>query len=777
MTVWSKPRRTVRAVREESADHSDPRRLFLGLFLLSSLLLLGRFEGWFSKAVRVLEPPVDCVLASAEAWSVPLGWLADRGSFAEWPVWLFVISGGIVIAGVTTRLVRHWGCVASLGATVGWSLAFAPRDLVSGLLLLALIGITEWRTPGHWLSCVAFCVWLLVCEIVSLEFGGLWLSAALLFLPELLKSVPFDQRRKIAGAVAVVTMGLVGGSVCFSHGFLAALMRPVNWLWLNPVPELLPSLGFALTTPGCWFAHTVLLGVFVVCWSRMEVPPGSSRLPIVGVFILTCVGLGCGWFLWLASFALAAAMPRLAKARPAISIPRRDRMLVFCSLLLALARLISNPTNVIQEAFGLEKPPCAVNPAEWSLTGPVMLTNLDQSDDWQSSALRSRHRLLLNDRWDVFGKLYPHYATVCRDVAELQTDSYLRNDGQWGGSERWMRQWSPSLLVVESSALEDIRRLSLSPQWQALGLDGQRAIYGREADPQTQAARKRAAATLSRLEWPGLSGTPLDPNVIVVHTADEHRQAAAALVAMRLPSAALRVLRTGQTAADLELEALCYLELAHRTQRYAGTVSLLDQARTVNRVRALDRVTFVRPSTYLRLAFGLRELDLDGLSRVTAVEVLRHKSVWWTTHDQRQQAAALVDQAASPITEDALRSDQPAATEEERTLRRALGRGNVGECLLLLERIDPTTRPYYSVLISAAAAPAAQTLGALRTVLEGTDFPRRLQGEAWFYVGCLAIEIGDPPTASTAFTRSAEIAPASPFAPLRNLYLRLIVGS
>ena len=319
--------------------------------------------------------------------------------------------------------------------------------------------------------------------------------------------------------------------------------------------------------------------------------------------------------------------------------------------------------------------------------------------------------------------------------------------------------------------------MSLSPQWKVLGLDGQRVIYGREADPQTQAPRKRAAATLSRLEWPGLSGMPLDPNVIVVHTADEHRRTAAALVAMRLPSAALRVLRTGQTAADLELEALCYLELAHRTHRYAGTVSLLDQVRTVNRVRLLDLATFVRPSTYLRLAFGLRELGLDGLGRVTAVEVLRPKSAWWTTHDQRQQAAVFIDEAASPLMADALRSEQPDATEEERTLRLALGRGNVGECLLLLERIAPTTRSYYSALISAASAPTAQTLSALRAVLERSDFPIRLQGEAWFYVGCLAMEVGDPPTASTAFTRSAEIAPDSPLAPLRNLYLRMIVGS
>ena len=771
MTALSAARRTIRVPRDEIAPPPSGRRLFVGLFLLSLMLLLGRFEGWLTQTVRVVSPPVDGVLSPAGAWSVPLGRFVDRSAVAEWPVWLFAIAGGAAIAQVSLRMVGSSGIVVGLLAMAGWSVVLLPRDLLSGLLVLALIGIAEWRTPNHWWKCGAFAAWLLLCVLVSLEFGCLWLCAGLLVLPEMWNSAPLRQRQRIVGTVAILTGGIVGGGVLFSQGFLGALLRPMNWLWMNPVPELLPSLGFALTTPDGWPSHLLL---FVVCWGRLIAPSKSSFWTTMGVIALTCLGLGCGRFLWLTSLALVALLP--CPVMPVLA-KRRDQTLVVGCLLLALVRLLANPANAIQEVLGLDQPPRAVNPAEWSLTGPVMLTNLDQSDDWQSSALRSQHRLLLNDRWDVFGKLYPHYATVCRDVAELQTDSYLRTDGQWGGSERWMRQWSPSLLVVESSALEDIRRLSLSPQWKILGLDGQRAIYGREADPQTQAARKRAAATLSRLEWPGLSGTPLDPNVIVVHTADEHRRAAAALVAMRLPSAALRVLRTGQTAADLELEALCYLELAHRTHRYAGTVSLLDQVRTVNRVRALDRAPVVRPSTYLRLAFGLRELNLDGLSRVTAVEMLRSKSVLWTTPDQRQQAAVFIDQAASPITEDALRSDQPGATEAERTLRLALGRGNVGECLLLLERIDPTTRPYYSALISAAAAPAAQTLSALRAVLERPDFPVRLQGEAWFYVGCLAMEVGDPPTASTAFTRSAEIAPASPFAPLRNLYLRLIVGS
>ena len=67
MTALSVPRRTVRATRDEIASHPSGRRLFVCLFLLSSMLLLSRFEGWLTQTVRVVSPPVDCVLSPAGA--------------------------------------------------------------------------------------------------------------------------------------------------------------------------------------------------------------------------------------------------------------------------------------------------------------------------------------------------------------------------------------------------------------------------------------------------------------------------------------------------------------------------------------------------------------------------------------------------------------------------------------------------------------------------------------------------------------------------------------
>ncbi|MBC8115493.1 MAG: hypothetical protein H7062_14000 [Candidatus Saccharimonas sp.] len=758
-------------------EYSSGAGAFLSLWCLSAVMVLGRFDGRVAENVRVVSPPVDCVLAPDWAWSVPLGRIVDGTPISELPVWIFAPVCGAAIAWVAVRITTALGIAAGLIGLAGWSLAVDPHDLVPGIFVMAIASTFRWNPKENVRKLAASIACLAAAVLVTLEFGFLCLYAGSLFWPAVRKRLGSTTSLRTVGTVTVpVVGGLIAAALLHSTGFAAALLRPINWIWIRPSLELLPSMGFALTTPDGWPSHLLLCCSLIMCWRQWLVSRDDRCLSVATLLLFSCVGLGCGRLLWLATFALAATTHGMPNP---ILTARRDRLLFAACCAMALVNPLAHLPDISREVLGVGAPPRRVAPHEWSMSGPVMLMNLDQSSDWQSADIHSRHKLLLNDRWDVFGDFYPDYIAACRDVAEIRSDSYLRTDGRWGGYQRWLRRWEPVLLVTDSNAVEDIRRLSMSPHWKILGIDGRRTVFGRADDPQARPAMQRAGATLSRLEWPGLLGTALDANVIVVHEADEYRRAASVLEAIRLPCAALRVLRAGPQAVSLQQEAACYLELSHRAGRYSGTASLLDQVRAVSRARRISRSMRMDPGTRLRMAYGLSGLGLHELAGDIAASVHSGASSWWASSDQRRQASSLATgRSAVEPSDHAPSAPKPGGVSEtEVSIRRSLEQGDVAACRPLLDQLELPARPFYSMLVAAADASTAQSLTDLRSVLERPDFPVRLRGEAWFYLGCLATEIGDPPTAATAFSRSAEFEPSSPFAPLRTMFLRQIAGS
>lgn len=736
--------RKERKKHQRQPDRPDPRpgrRVWLCFWLLSCLLLLERGDAQLFQTVTLVDPPLNCALTPGWAWDVPLGKLVSGEPFAEMNWVLYGAVSAAIIASLTCRFAAALGAAGGLAALAGWSLGMAPGDLIPGLLLLLINRVRRWEFRSGAGRTAALLAWMVLCAGGTCDFGLLWLYGFLGVAPGMMAAG--DRRwnsREIVTLILAVG-GLVALASSYRWGVLPAMLRPVSWIWLRPDPSLLPSTAFALANPESWISHALLLVVFLFGWWRL-LRSNLDQLGMATVLLLSCLGLGCGRFLWLSSVALVLQQPGVPPvARPLLAL-RLEKLLVAGCLTIAAVRGVSSVPGLVSDVQSH-----LVDPGTWGIAGPAMLKNLDRSGDWQTQHLRTKYPLIINDRWDVFGDIYPLYAGVVRDIAEARNDSYLRTDFQWGGYKRWLKSWSPVLFVADSDDLDAIRRLSLSPDWKIAGIDARRTVFVPPDDPQALRIVQRASGTLLRLEWPGLSGTPLDENVVVTSRPADFLRVAAVLAAIRMPYAALRVLRTGPDPHNLALEAGAYLELAHRVQRHAGTPSLLDQFRAISRIRKYNRRLLTDAAVRARLTAGLAGLE----QALPAQESLEN-----TSPDHLAQAGVSAD---------------------EIQIRQALARGDAAECAALLKRLDGPLASYYAVLAAGEDASPAQLLERLRSMLAAPGMPERLQGEAWFYLGCLANEVGDPLTAAESFARSDKIDPASPFAPLRSLYLRQITGS
>ncbi|OYW19272.1 MAG: hypothetical protein B7Z55_09175, partial [Planctomycetales bacterium 12-60-4] len=276
------PKATARrraSSRSDQLERADaPRGTLVYWWLLSTLVILNGYDRWITETVPIVDSPMNALLAPAWAWNVPLGHLAAYGLPIEWPVWLFAMIGGGVIAVMSRGLAHSMGTVPGLLALAGWALAFRSKDLVPGLLLFAgtQLGQRNAFSP-RWLS-ASFVGYLGLSLATTLEFGVVCLSAGLILLPNLTRTFDVGIRRKTSFAVVIGAAVLFSLATWSSWGCGAALLRPLNWIWLRPSADFMPSLGSALSDPSSRLAQGALCGTLLILWMVPGASP-ASRCP------------------------------------------------------------------------------------------------------------------------------------------------------------------------------------------------------------------------------------------------------------------------------------------------------------------------------------------------------------------------------------------------------------------------------------------------------------------------------------------------------------------
>jgi hypothetical protein len=773
---------------------ADARVVFGGLWLISLALQFYAAPDWLADTVRVVEPPADCVLAEGAGWSSPLSLLADK-AFAEWPFPVFALLVAAFLAAVGLRLASFTPAWLVAAFVTGSSLSIEPRHLLPAVGVSAMAVLVRMKLEAKQPE-VALRVLLVVVTIaalVTIEFGFVVLVACCL-LPGIVGAIS-DRRRALLESGGVLGIGLIVLLATGSLGdFGAALLRPVSCLWIPTQAVGMTSTGFALSGDSLTLPRSLLAiflaGVWVSQFRRDRASTqGGNWLPL---FAASLIGLCCGRFFWLGACAVSVFEQRnSAREAPKWSLQFLATTVLIVVTAEGSALLNSAWLNAETGLSEWDSPLCPaastelVDPAAWEVSGNVLLMDLDQSASWQPDKMRGKFRLLIDDRWDIFGDRYLEYAAICRDLFEVRPQSYLRVDGDSGGYLTWQKEWSPALLVTDSRRVERVRQLSLSPHWTVLSVDGERVILGRQHDAQIRPQRQRAASVLLGLEWP-IRPLDLIESVLAAGDDEDLRRVAGVLCAMRLPYAALRTLPADRAWTTEKVRTWCYLELAHRTRRHSGTVSLLDQFRALALVRRIHSAGKWTPAELLRIARSLMGLQQFELASELAADFESGGTARSSASvGQRNEARAIREQIRQ-LEEDekAVRPTESSGSEFEDRIRRAMAAGRpAGQ--ESLAQVGPELSEVFSVLNSAMETSAAELTSELRRVsgwenlptpggaASETPDPRR--SELFFLLGCAALESGQSRISSSAFRESLRLDPLSPFRNIRAMHLQRLL--
>lgn len=721
------------------------------LWACGFVLILSTHSHWWIDSASLVPLPSRCVLWPDDAWQVPAALIGPAVEMGQWWFLLFSAVAAGVIAFVCRGHNRAESDVApqTLLALAGMSLLVKPSELLCASIILGIAVLASTRRFADRPLLGGFLI--LGCGFVGtlclLEFG-LVLAVCVCVLGTRVVESRQPGHRQLNLISLATAIGMIVAAAYLLPGFLQAILRPVSWLWIQASPELLASLSAPIANRDHWLPLGLLVAWMCVCWKdilEQDRAVSTQILAVAPMFALSLIGLGCSRYLFLATFTMAAFAP----ATQPFVFRGWEKVVLAVGLILSAGYFIhQTDTDALLTGNVL---PEQVDPAKWETHGDVLLLNLDHASDWETPSSANRFPLIVNDRWDVFGEFYPTYSGVCRDLKEVRVNSYLRTDGRWGGYRRWVNEWSPTLLVVDSGELSAIRGLTLSPGWRLMGIDGKRTIFGNQDAPQNARQMRAALRCILNLEWPvDLSDDELARTIVTTTPADR-RKVAAVLNAMRLPYAALRFLRNDDGPTSEELRVWCYLELAHRVHQHSGRASLLDQFRAVAQVRD-GRTDFVgRPSERIRVGRSLTELGLHSLA----------------------QKLGFAENVDTPAVEDVveLEPDTLEFSLNEQALRGALLEGDAQAATQLLAEIEDSRRDYYATLVSSAHSQAGEFATRLERVIVAKDFPQELLGEAYFYLGCAALEAGDTGRAVSALIQSQEIAPAFALKAIRQVYL------
>ncbi|WP_417849974.1 tetratricopeptide repeat protein [Thalassoglobus sp.] len=711
-------------------SNSSSRYRFLKLALICFLILLGREPDWGTESVSLIPPVSDCLLSPENVWQVPLASAGVADFLNHVPYLLFAALSAVVLVSLVVRFSSSVDLIAIL-ILASLSAAISPLDLlpICCLSLVCAIRDSAWLKSRSALRLTALLCVGFFAILVTLEF-----SLVLLFLILILWNEEDVTVRGVSRAGAIILASIVlaagFGLAYFVHpSFFHVGLRPVSWMWMQVPTELIPRLQSPVVVRSHWFSVVTMVFAGGLLWSARST---QSKNHLTQFLILLCFALvslaSVHYFVLALSCLVLLTRPYVDK----LSFQFPLRGVVACTLIGVFGFAIWQ-TDKLSLLAG-EPAPKLVDPTQWQTGGNVILMNLDHSSDWNEGPASDQFQLVLDERWDLFGGKYHDYLAVCRDLKEVRINSYLRTDLEWGGYKLVIDDWNASILVVESQELLAIRGLSNSPHWKLMGIDGKRTIFGNQEIPANIPQLKRAVETILFLEWPKPGAEIQLDKTIVANTDHDARIVANVLCLTRLPYAGLRFIRDDHSASAEKVRTRCFLELAHRVYRHSGVGSCLDQYRALVRFRIGEKNGIWSPAELAQI-----EQSLEGLG-VTL-----------------QEEAAVVSEEADFIEQ----------------IQLAMRAGDEQLCTSLLEKLEEPVKSYFSCLVDSPAMDVEETLTCLnRILLEEPDFPAEIAGDAWFYLGCLALETGETVSAAAAFQKSQEIAPSSAFREIRMIYLQ-----
>lgn len=730
-----------------------PRGDFWKLCLFSFLLVLGRDSNWFWSTVRLVPTLSNCVLTPELAWQVPLVSAGMAGLFSFIPYLIYAFLAALVIAVLSSELGSESICVSFLTAA-GLSFAVMPLGLfpVATLFLIKLVASLEWLRMRRSLQLTLSLAIVFLALLTSLEFG-----VAILFLLCLLI---IGDRQAVPRLFRWSALGIL--VVCASLPFLQpalwkALIRALSWIWLWVPVELIPELQPPMQHPRHWLA-LLFLGTTGIVLRRSLTFVDSEQNSIgrlcfyLSLLLFCLLGVGCAHYLFIAASAVLLLASLFAVSPAPLNSDRRLPLL-FIGAAIVFVVWNTDKLALLAGQPGVTK----IDPSQWVDQGIVVLTNLSQSSYWQQGKFARQFRLILDDRWDLFGDQYGEYLAACRDLKEVRIDAYFRDDLQWGGYRRVIDQWGASLLVVDSTELRAIRALSNSPDWKLMGIDAYQTIFGLQHVPRNLPQLNRTLEGILFLEWPALKKSADLENSVVAGNDDEARRVANVLCAARLPYAGLRFIREDFDSDTEKVRTRCYLELAHRVFRHSGHCSLLDQYRGIARLRS-------------EVAEGLwtgRELNAV-VSALEGLGLIVDKS-------DAGGAFSVELQEDMPDQRESIENETPEQFAEQR-IRELLVTGQSRIEDDLLDALDESVRPFFLVMLNAPWVASSQLLMEFEQLLhEERQIPSQQLSEIYFYYGCLALETGEVKIAVDALNLSQKLASNSPFGEIRNLYLQQLL--
>jgi hypothetical protein len=206
------------------------------------------------------------------------------------------------------------------------------------------------------------------------------------------------------------------------------------------------------------------------------------------------------------------------------------------------------------------------------------------------------------------------------------------------------------------------------------------------------------------------------------------------------------------------------MEIAHRVYRHAGQGSLIDQFRGVHGLRRILSESS-DPEEMLRGITSIEGLGLDGLAKQLAGQMSESLGNSSLTDSQRTRLESIQDQPATGAS-----STKETTPVPEESLRLALLEGDEAAAREHLEQMPEPARGYYALILSSIDTASSQLHEQGAGLLRDPNFPENRRGEAWFTLGCLALETGNSEAAIAAFRESTQAELDSPYHSLRQMY-------